>query len=166
MQTHTIKSEALVESILKGVEEEHLVSIAMNVARHHHEKWNGFGYPDMLKGEDIPIEARIMAIADVYDALVSKRCYKEPMSFEKAAEAYLRLAELSPNDVEAWKGRGKSLLALDRAADAAGCFERALLLLPDDEELLTLLAEALDKIGDVQKKAACFVRLGELEAEK
>ena len=86
--------------------------------------------------------------------------------FEKAAEAYLRLAELSPNDVEAWKGRGKSLLALDRAADAAGCFERALLLLPDDEELLTLLAEALDKIGDVQKKAACFVQLGELEAEK
>ena len=86
--------------------------------------------------------------------------------FEKAAEAYLRLAELSPNDVEAWKGRGKALLALDRAAAAAGCFERALLLLPDDEELLTLLAEALDKIGDVQKKAACFVRLGELEAQK
>lgn len=89
MQTHTIKSEALVESILKGVEEEHFVRIAMNVARHHHEKWNGFGYPDKLKGEDIPMEARIMAIADVYDALVSKRCYKEPMSFEKAAEVML-----------------------------------------------------------------------------
>lgn len=44
----------------------------------------GFGYPDRLKGDDIPIEARIMAIADVYDALVSKRCYKEAMSFEEA----------------------------------------------------------------------------------
>lgn len=89
MQTHTVKSEALVESILKGVEEEHLVKMAMNVARHHHEKWNGFGYPDKLKGEEIPLEARIMAVADVYDALVSKRCYKEPMSFEKAAEVMI-----------------------------------------------------------------------------
>ena len=89
MQTHTVKSEALVESILKGVEEEHLVEVAMNVARHHHEKWSGLGYPDKLKGEGIPLEARIMAVADVYDALVSKRCYKEPMSFEKAAEVML-----------------------------------------------------------------------------
>ncbi len=89
MQTHTVKSEALVESILKGVEEEHLVEMAMNVARHHHEKWNGFGYPDKLKGEEIPLEARIMAVADVYDALVSKRCYKEPMSFERAAAVML-----------------------------------------------------------------------------
>ncbi len=89
MQTHTVKSEALVESILKGVEEEHFVEVAMNVARHHHEKWSGLGYPDKLKGEEIPLEARIMAVADVYDALVSKRCYKEPMSFEKAAEVML-----------------------------------------------------------------------------
>lgn len=45
---------------------------------------NGMGYPEKLKGEEIPLESRIMAIADVYDALVSKRCYKEPMSFEQA----------------------------------------------------------------------------------
>ena len=56
----------------------------MNVARYHHEKWNGKGYPTGLSGEQIPLEARIMAIADVYDALVSKRCYKDAMSFEKA----------------------------------------------------------------------------------
>ncbi len=89
MQTHTIKSAALVESILKGVEEDHFVKIAMNVARHHHEKWNGCGYPDKLKGEEIPLEARIMAIADVYDALVSKRCYKEAMSFDEASKVML-----------------------------------------------------------------------------
>lgn len=89
MQTHAIKSAVLVESILKGVEEEHFVNLAMNVARHHHEKWNGCGYPDKLKGEEIPLEARIMAIADVYDALVSKRCYKEPMSFEEASKVML-----------------------------------------------------------------------------
>ncbi len=89
MQTHTVKSAKLVESIFDGVEEEHFVKLAMNVARHHHEKWNGCGYPDKLKGEEIPLEARIMAIADVYDALVSKRCYKEPMSFEAAAKVML-----------------------------------------------------------------------------
>lgn len=84
MQTHAEKSALLVESILKGVEEEHFVRVAIHVAKYHHEKWNGTGYPAHLKGEEIPIEARIMAIADVYDALVSKRCYKEGMSFEQA----------------------------------------------------------------------------------
>ena len=84
MQTHAPRSGELVESILKDVEDEYFVTIAKNMARHHHEKWNGAGYPDHKKGEDIPLEARIMAVADVYDALVSKRCYKEPMSFEEA----------------------------------------------------------------------------------
>ena len=84
MQAHAEKSEELVENILSGVEEEYFVNIAKNIARHHHEKWSGAGYPDKLKGEAIPLEARIMAIADVYDALVSKRCYKEPMSFKQA----------------------------------------------------------------------------------
>ena len=86
--------------------------------------------------------------------------------FEKAAEAYLRLAELTPNDADAWKGRGKALLSLDRNADAAGCLERALLLAEDDEETLTLLAEALDKIGDLEKKTACYIRLAELEEKR
>jgi len=84
MQTHAEKSAQLVESILGGIEEEDFVRVAVNIARFHHEKWNGEGYPKHLKGEEIPLEARIMAIADVYDALVSKRCYKEPMSFEDA----------------------------------------------------------------------------------
>lgn len=90
MQTHAARSGDLVESILHGVEEVNFINLAKNVARHHHEKWNGTGYPDKLKGEEIPLEARIMAIADVYDALVSKRCYKEPMSFE---QAYLVMME-------------------------------------------------------------------------
>lgn len=84
MQTHAEKSAELVESILRDVEDEYFVNIAKNLARHHHEKWNGAGYPDHLAGDNIPMEARIMAVADVYDALVSKRCYKEAMSFEQA----------------------------------------------------------------------------------
>ncbi len=89
MQSHAVKSGELVESILEGVEDEYFIRIAKNVARHHHEKWNGAGYPDKLKGEAIPMEARIMAIADVYDALVSKRCYKEAMSFEQAYQVMI-----------------------------------------------------------------------------
>ena len=65
------------------------IKIAVNIARHHHEKWNGTGYPDKLSKDNIPLEARIMAIADVYDALVSKRCYKEKMSFEEANKVIL-----------------------------------------------------------------------------
>lgn len=86
MKTHATKSGEIVKFILEGVEEQLFVDVAFNIARHHHERWDGKGYPDNLMGEKIPVEARIMAVADVYDALVSKRCYKEPMSFEKAYE--------------------------------------------------------------------------------
>ncbi|HRX57739.1 MAG TPA: two-component system response regulator [Eubacteriales bacterium] len=57
---------------------------AMELARHHHEKWDGTGYPDGLKGEEIPLSARIMAVADVYDALISRRAYKPAFPHEKA----------------------------------------------------------------------------------
>ena len=60
------------------------MEIAKNVACFHHERFDGSGYPYGLFGANIPFEARVMAIADVYDALVSKRCYKEQMSFEEA----------------------------------------------------------------------------------
>ena len=54
------------------------------IAESHHEKWDGTGYPKGLQGDDIPIAGRLMAIADVYDALISKRCYKAPFTHEKA----------------------------------------------------------------------------------
>lgn len=86
MKTHAPKSGEIVKVVLEGVEEEHFVNIAYKLARHHHERWDGKGYPDGLAGTEIPFEARIMAVADVYDALVSKRCYKEAMSFDQAAK--------------------------------------------------------------------------------
>ncbi len=85
MKTHSPKSGEMVKILLEGVEEDRFVEVAFNVARYHHERWDGRGYPEGLVGTMIPLEARIMAIADVYDALVSKRVYKEPMSFEKSA---------------------------------------------------------------------------------
>ena len=58
--------------------------MGIEIARSHHEKWNGKGYPDGLRGEAIPFPARIMAVADVYDALRSERCYKPPFSHRKS----------------------------------------------------------------------------------
>ena len=84
MKKHSAEGAKIVRDILDGVEEEEFVKIAENVAHYHHEKWNGRGYPDGLSGEEIPIEARIMALADVFDALVSKRCYKEAFDYDRA----------------------------------------------------------------------------------
>ncbi len=84
MKMHAAAGRKIVENVLKDVEEPEFISLAANVANYHHEKWNGQGYPEHLKGEEIPFEARIMALADVFDALVSKRCYKEKMSFDEA----------------------------------------------------------------------------------
>ena len=84
MKTHAAKGAEIVCTILSGTNDAVFHNIAENVAHYHHERWDGSGYPEHLKGEQIPIEARIMAIADVYDALVSKRVYKDAMSFAKA----------------------------------------------------------------------------------
>ncbi len=84
MKKHAAEGAHIVHEILKDTDDELFKVIAENVAHFHHERWDGSGYPEGLKGEEIPLEARIMAIADVYDALVSKRVYKESMSFEEA----------------------------------------------------------------------------------
>ena len=84
MKAHAPEGARIVHEILKGTDDLEFHHIAENVAHYHHERWDGSGYPKGLAGADIPIEARIMAIADVYDALVSKRVYKESMSFEQA----------------------------------------------------------------------------------
>ena len=67
-------------------EESEYLNEARNLAAYHHEKWNGKGYPTGLSAEEIPLSARVMAVADVFDALVSRRSYKEPFSVEKALD--------------------------------------------------------------------------------
>jgi putative two-component system response regulator len=79
MKQHTV----IGANILKGSDAE-FIRLGEIIARYHHEKWDGSGYPNSLKGIDIPIAGRIAAIADVFDALTSKRPYKEPFSVEKA----------------------------------------------------------------------------------
>lgn len=84
MKMHSEKGAVIVAKILQNVEDKQFKNIAINVAHYHHEKWNGTGYPSGLKAEEIPFEARVMALADVFDALVSKRVYKDSFSYDKA----------------------------------------------------------------------------------
>lgn len=84
MKKHSEEGAIIVARVLKDVDDSLFKDIAINVAHYHHERWDGTGYPKGLKGTEIPIEARIMALADVFDALVSKRCYKEALSFDEA----------------------------------------------------------------------------------
>lgn len=84
MKTHAAKGAEIVKKVLADVDDKEFVRVAKNVAHYHHEKYDGNGYPDHLRGEQIPFEARIMALVDVFDALVSQRYYKEPMSYDDA----------------------------------------------------------------------------------
>ena len=84
MKTHTTYGAELVEEVLFGLGDPELTEVAVNIARDHHERMDGKGYPAGKKGEDIPLEARIMAVADVYDALVSERVYKKALPKEEA----------------------------------------------------------------------------------
>ena len=84
MKKHSAEGARVIHEILLNTDDEQFKVIAENVAHYHHERYDGSGYPEKLKGDEIPLEARIMAIADVYDALVSKRVYKEAFDFERA----------------------------------------------------------------------------------
>ncbi len=84
MKVHAAVGAQIVEKALNGVEDEAFMDVAKNMAHYHHEKWDGKGYPEGLSGEEIPLEARIMALADVFDALVSRRCYKEKYGYAEA----------------------------------------------------------------------------------
>jgi len=89
MQTHTVEGERLIDAIIKESGDVPFLQNAKLFAGTHHERWDGKGYPRGLKGEDIPLQGRIMTLADVYDALVSERPYKSAFSHEKAVEIIL-----------------------------------------------------------------------------
>ena len=86
MKTHTILGKETFEKIMKETGENRFLLLAKDLAYCHHERWDGTGYPNGLKGEDIPFYARILAIVDVYDALTSRRTYKEAFSHREAVE--------------------------------------------------------------------------------
>ena len=86
MKSHTTAGNKIIASAISLVNDSGYLKEAKNLATYHHERYDGTGYPKGKAGEDIPLSARIMAVADVFDALVSKRSYKEPFPFEKAMD--------------------------------------------------------------------------------
>ena len=88
MKTHSMLGAKMLHD-LDGFAEQPLLQTAYEIARWHHERWDGRGYPDGLKGDAIPISAQLVALADVYDALTSERCYKKAFSHEKAVQMIL-----------------------------------------------------------------------------
>lgn len=88
MKTHSMLGAQMLHD-LDNFAEQPLLQTAYEIARWHHERWDGRGYPDGLKGDEIPISAQLVSLADVYDALTSERCYKKAFSHEKAVQMIL-----------------------------------------------------------------------------
>jgi two-component system, response regulator RpfG len=116
MRGHAAKGEEILASLVRdlalgGMQD---VDALQHIARHHHERWDGKGYPDGLRGAEIPVEARITKIADVFDALTSKRCYKPAWSVESAM-AYLRQGaggDFDPHLVELFLAEPDAIAAI------------------------------------------------------
>lgn len=105
MQTHAALGAMAIERAERDIEEEvEFLALAKEIAHWHHERWDGSGYPDGLKGEAIPLSARLMSVADVFDALISARVYKAAMSPEEARTIILqgRGAQFDPDVVDAF----------------------------------------------------------------
>ena len=105
MKSHTIKGSQVIEDMMKH-KYDYYFQHCFDIALHHHERWDGTGYPYKLKGEYIPITARIVAIADVYDALITRRVYKDAMSHDDAMNIIIKDAgtHFDPNLVEEVSG--------------------------------------------------------------
>lgn len=118
MKTHTLIGARMLDE-LEIYKEEPLVKVAYQICRWHHERYDGRGYPDGLKGEEIPISAQVVSVADVYDALVSERVYKKAFSHEKAIDMIVNgeCGQFNPllieclldiqDDIKKWMERGR-----------------------------------------------------------
>lgn len=84
IKLHAAEGVRVIDNVLGGAEDEAFLRAAKEISGSHHERWDGKGYPNGLSGEQIPLSARIMAVADVFDALVSERVYKQPIPPEEA----------------------------------------------------------------------------------
>ena len=105
---------------LENVSNADFRQIAYEVARFHHEKYNGSGYPDGLKGEEIPLHARVMAIADVFDAVSQRRCYRDAMSVEESFSILEKgsSSDFDPNIVRIFLDARREVIALMKAHPA------------------------------------------------
>ncbi len=124
MKTHPQLGAAAIENAEKDVERPaEFLKFAKEIARWHHEKWDGSGYPDGLKADEIPISARLMALADVFDALISPRVYKPAMPFDQAREIIIdgRGIHFDPDIVDTFQANFDKFVGIaNRYHDDAG----------------------------------------------
>ena len=123
MKTHAqLGAEAIARAELEDEPHVEFLDCAVQIARHHHERWDGRGYPDGLTGSSIPLAARLMALADVFDALISVRVYKPAMPFDQARVAILagRGTQFDPNIVDAFVACYDEFCAIARQHSDAG----------------------------------------------
>ena len=95
IKLHAENGGRIIQDTFGHLGNEQYTQIAYQVARYHHEKWNGKGYPEGIKYKEIPLCARIMAIADVFDAVSEKRCYREALPLEQCFEMILEESGIS-----------------------------------------------------------------------
>ncbi|MGZ5685677.1 MAG: HD-GYP domain-containing protein [Usitatibacter sp.] len=116
MKGHAVKGEEILTALIRELSLNRMqhVDALRHIARHHHERWDGTGYPDGLAGSLIPVEARIIKIADVFDALTSKRCYKIAWPVERATSFLRRGAgvEFDPRCVDLFLGEPEQIVAI------------------------------------------------------
>jgi len=120
IKTHTTAGAEIIDRVIEKVPGSGYLKAARNMAMSHHEKWDGTGYPQGLKGEEIPLSARVMAVADVFDALVSKRAYKKSFSIEQATDMIVegKGKQFDPKVVDAF------IASLDKFREVAEDFSK------------------------------------------
>ncbi|HIM94041.1 MAG TPA: HD domain-containing protein, partial [Campylobacterales bacterium] len=104
MQKHPELAKAVIEKAMKFYDKNIFLDMAYNIAYYHHERWDGQGYPLGLEKDNIPLEAQLMALADIYDSLISKRCYKEAYAYDEVEKIIIegRGAAFNPILVDAF----------------------------------------------------------------
>ena len=116
MKKHTLFGAQTLDAALDRFPEARFLRMARNIAAHHHERWDGSGYPEGLSGEDIPLSARIVALADVYDALTTRRVYKDAFPHDEAKELIERDSgtHFDPDVVQAFLEAEEEFIRIQR----------------------------------------------------
>ncbi|MEQ1828880.1 MAG: HD domain-containing phosphohydrolase, partial [Pirellula sp.] len=119
MKRHTVIGGETLSASAKAYPEASFLEMALDITLKHHERWDGTGYPFQLKGEEIPLSARIVAIADVYDALTTKRVYKPAFTHEVAADIIYKSSgsHFDPDLVEAFSNVEEQMRAIRMELD-------------------------------------------------
>ncbi|HEY4312331.1 MAG TPA: HD domain-containing phosphohydrolase [Pirellulales bacterium] len=133
MQRHTLLGGETLQTVAQSRPDALFLKMAQEIALTHHERWDGTGYPRRLKGNQIPLAGRIVALADVYDALTSKRVYKPAFEHQKARAIILegRGTQFDPDVVQAFLSREQEFIAVARQFhDGSGTFSAGSLAVP------------------------------------